>query len=146
MTAKSYSLTYDGYWREPNISSIPAQSGVYSVYACSYSVSSKKVNIRKLIYIGESRNVRDRINGHEKWPAWRRHLKAGEQICINFAPIGVDRERVEAALINHHKPPENTEYVNDFRYPQTTVATSGRNALLSARFTVYTSQRRSAFG
>ena len=145
MTAKSYSLTYDGYWRELKIGSIPAQSGVYSVYACRHNASAGTVTIRKLIYIGESQNVRDRISKHEKWNDWRRHLNAGEVLCFNFAPISVDRERVEAALINHLKPPENTEYTNTFPYPQTTVRTSGKNTLLSDKFTVHQT-RRSAFG
>ena len=33
MAAKSYSLDYDGYWRVPNISGLPANSGIYCVYA-----------------------------------------------------------------------------------------------------------------
>lgn len=144
MTAKSYSLAYDGYWREQNTGGIPSKSGVYSVYACQYNSSKGTVSLDKLIYIGESMNVHDRIKGHEKWSEWRRHLKAGQQLCFNFAPIGVDRERVEAALINYHKPPVNTEFVNNFPYSQTTVSTAGNNALLSSYFTVYTSQQRSA--
>ena len=136
VTARAYSLTYEGYWRERNKSVIPARSGVYSVYACRHSTVNNTVSIRKLIYIGESANVRDRIDGHERTTNWRRHLQPGEELCFNFAPISVDRERVEAALINHHKPPENNEYKHSFPYPQTTVSTSGRNEKLTARFTV----------
>lgn len=145
MTAKTIRLTYEGYWREPNIGGIPAKSGVYSVYACQHN-NDNTVAIRKLIYIGESSNVHDRIQAHEKWPSWRCYLQAGEQVCFNFAPIGVDRERAEASLIKHHKPPENTEFVDSFPYPQTTVYTSGRNKLLSPVFTVYTTAGLSAYG
>ncbi len=145
MNAKSYLLTYEGYWREPNIGGIPAKSGVYSVYACTHNRSTNSVALEKLIYIGESANVRNRVANHEKWQDWRRHLRPGQQLCFNFAGITTDRERVEATLINHHKPPENSEYVNHFPYPQTTVSTSGRNALLSSHFTVYTSRWRTAF-
>lgn len=142
MSAKSFSLSYDGYWREPNIDGIPTQTGVYSVYACRYNSAEKTVTLRKLIYIGEAQNARKRIHGHEKWRDWRRHLNAGEELCFNFAQVTADRQRAEAALINHHKPPENTEYVNEFPFDQTTVSTSGRNALLSARFTVHPTTRR----
>ena len=141
MTAKSYSLTYDGNWRESNFSSVPEKSGVYTVYACRYDKEKKTVSIRKLIYIGEAGNVRDRVLKHEKLPIWRQHLAYGEEICVNFAEINIDRERVEAALINHHKPPENTEYVNNFPFDQTTVSTSGENTLLSDEFTVKRSSR-----
>ena len=145
MAIKTIRLIYDGYWREPNISGIPAESGLYSVYACRYN-KANTVTILKLIYIGESSNVRDRIQGHEKWPYWRRHLHAGEQICFNFAPVSKERERAEAALIYHHKPPENTEFVDSFPYPQTTVYTSGRNALLSSAITVYTTASQLPYG
>ncbi len=145
MIAKTISLTYDGYWREPNVGGIPAQSGVYSVYACRHNVSAGTVTIRKLIYIGESRDVRARIQGHEKWRTWRQHLNPGEELCFNFAPIVTDRERAEAALIHHHKPPVNTEYVNEFPYPQTTIRTGGRSTLLDGYFTVYTTARRSLY-
>lgn len=140
MAAKNYSLKYDGYWREININGIPRQSGIYSVYACKYSVSEKTVSIRKLIYIGESENVNSRINGHEKWPDWRRHLQSGEELCLSFAPINIDRVRAEAAMIHHHKPPVNTEYVKTFPYDATTMQTSGMNSLLSNSFTVYQKQ------
>ena len=141
MTAKSYSLTYDGYWREVNARGIPAQSGIYSVYACRHNPSAKTVTVRKLVYIGEAQNVRDRISRHEKWPLWRRHLSAGEVLCFNFAPIIGGRARVEAALIHHHKPPENTEYVDTFPYEETRVSTSGKNKLLASHFTVHRTRR-----
>ena len=36
MVAKSYSLAFEGYWLEPNIARLPAKSGIYGVYACTY--------------------------------------------------------------------------------------------------------------
>ena len=73
----------------------------------------------------------------------RQHLSPGEELCFNFAPIVMDRERAEAAMINHHKPPENTEYVNEFPYPQTTLRLSGKTALLDSDLTAYTTAGRS---
>lgn len=135
--SNNFTLNYDGYWREPNVGGIPGQSGVYTVYSCTFNASEKTVSLKKVLYIGESANVKQRIANHEKWPEWKQHLRHGEQICINFAPIGsVSRERVEAALIYKHKPPVNTEYKNSFPFPQTTVSTSGKNALLHSDFTV----------
>lgn len=144
MTAKSYSLAYQGYWRDVNAKSIPAQSGVYSVYACRYNRPDDTVAIHKLIYIGEAQNVRNRVSSHEKLPIWRLHLAAGEELCFNFASIVAERVRVEAALIHRHKPPENTEYVRIFPYETTTVSTSGRNRFLASHFTVYPTKQRAA--
>ena len=144
MTAKSHSLAYQGYWREANAKFIPTQSGVYSVYACRNNRPNNSVSIRKLIYIGEAQNVRNRISSHEKLPIWRRHRATGEELCFNFAPIVVDRGHVEAALIHHHKPPENTEYVRIFPYEKTTVSASGRNMFLDSYFTVHPTAQRAA--
>ena len=141
MTVQSYQLQFDGYWREPNKGGIPEASGIYCVYTSKYNSHSDKVALNKLVYIGESQNVRERIANHEKWPNWRRHLRPGEEIAFNFAPIISGRERAEAAMINWHKPQENSEYVTEFPYDRTTITTSGKNALLTGNFTVETSQR-----
>ena len=140
MAAKSYSLDYDGYWRAPNISGLPAKSGIYCVYACVHNVTEDTVTLRRLLYIGEADNVRNRVAKHERWDDWVRELKAGEALCFNAALISpaADRERAEAAMIHHHKPPCNVEYVNAFPFDTTTVSTRGKNAKLDGYFTVHT--------
>lgn len=138
MAAKSYSVTFDGYWREPNIGGLPAKSGVYCVYACTYNAQASTVDLLKLLYIGEADDVRGRIANHEKWPAWRAKLKTGEVLCFNAAVVDGkdDRQRVEAAEIFKHKPPCNTEYGDNFPFDRTTIANSGKAALLAGQFTV----------
>ena len=140
MAAKSYSLDYHGYWRAPNISGLPAKSGIYCVYACVHNVTQKTVTLRGLLYIGEAENVRNRVAKHERWDDWVRELKVGEELCFNAALISpaADRERAEAAMIHHHKPPCNVEYVNAFPFDTTTVSTRGKNEKLDGQFTVYT--------
>lgn len=143
MAKQTYSLDYDGYWREPNKGGIPAKSGVYTVYRATYDQTANTVSLKQIIYIGESSNVQDRIKNHEKTAEWRRHLQRGEVLCFAFAPTPAgSRVRTEAALIHHHKPPANTEYVEAFPFDETTVTTVGRNALLSGRFTVYRREAR----
>lgn len=139
MAATSYALDFGGYWREPNVTGIPAVSGVYGVYACTYNVHEKTVSLRRLLYIGEAADVRGRITYHERWNDWRRALQAGEELCFNAAAISpqADRERAEAAMIHEHKPPLNIEFVHTFPYDATTVSTSGRNGLMRALFVVY---------
>jgi hypothetical protein len=137
MAAKSYSLVFNGYWREKNIAGIPKASGVYCVYACTYQSETNSLLIRLLVYIGEAGDVNDRIAKHEKWPGWRKHRQQGEELCFNFASVEAsERSRVEAALIFHHKPSENSEYKDTFPFDETTISTDGQNSLLDARFTV----------
>lgn len=138
MAVQTYSLDFDGYWRDENKGSLPAKSGVYCVYSCMHNRSEKTVSINKLIYIGEAANVNARVGGHERYNDWKRHLKSGEELCFNFGGVGAfDRDRCEAALIFKHKPPENTEYVSSFPFDQTTMQLTGQTRLLTENFTVY---------
>ncbi len=136
MAAKSYILNFKGYWPEPNIAGLPAESGIYCVYACTNHPN--EVRIRKLLYIGESDNICERVKGHERWDDWRSELQLGEVLCFNAALISPksDRERAEAAMIYEHKPPCNVEYVNHFPFDTTSIQTTGKTCLLKARFTV----------
>ena len=144
-TTSTISLTYGGYWLEPNVGGVPNESGVYSVYACKHDPVANSVTIRMLLYNGESASVRDRIRQHLSGAtgrSWKQHLRAGEVLCFAFAPIaGTIRQRAEAALIHRHKPPENTEHVHSFpwKWSPTTVRTSGQSALLDPHFTVRSS-------
>lgn len=136
MSHKTISLEFDGYWRDENSASIPNESGVYLVYACTYNTLNDTVDIDRLNYIGESAWARDRIQNHEMRAEWNRRLKTGQELCFSFAPISnPDRERAEAALIFHHKPPVNTEFTDSFPFDDTTVNSSGRCAKITPSFT-----------
>ncbi len=137
MTSQTFTIKLDGYWREPNKGSVPAKSGVYCVYSCIYNANKKTVLLSKLIYIGESEDVKNRISDHEKFPVWKKHLKSGEVLCYSFGEVAtINRARCEAAMIFHHKPPENTEYVSSFPFDKTTMKLFGETALLSTSFIV----------
>ncbi|WP_339171851.1 GIY-YIG nuclease family protein [Anoxybacillus sp. FSL W8-1294] len=137
MAEKIFNVDFKGYWREPNIRGIPEESGVYCVYECKHNVSNKTVTIHRLIYIGESDNVNERIKNHEKWDEWKQYVGLGRELCFSFGYVeSTYRERVEAALIYEHKPPVNVEYKSCFPFDKTTVKTSGANSKLKTEFTV----------
>jgi excinuclease UvrABC nuclease subunit len=148
LVQKSYSLEFDGYWLEAGLGNLPAKSGIYGVYRCTYDKVQNTVSLRELIYIGEAADVRDRVSGHNKWSAWRAQLKSGEVLCFNAALIGgeSDRQRAEAAMIFKHKPRCNTTYVDAFPFDTTTVSTSGKNALIQSSFTVQGTETAAAKG
>lgn len=141
MAEQSYYLEFGGYWRVPNKSGLPAKSGIYCVYACTYNKQTDKVTLLRVLYIGESDNVKDRVSGHERWGDWEAELNWGEVLCFTAALISPDgaRQRAEAAMIYKHEPPCNEEHVHLFPFETTTVSTSGKVALLHERFTVYRS-------
>ena len=137
MAEKTIAIEFEGYWRDENKGGIPARSGVYVVYDCTHNVSNKTVTIHKLIYIGESGNVNDRVANHEKYRDWLKHVRRGNELCFSFGGVvAADRDRAEAALIFKHKPPENDEYKNSFPFDKTTMSLSGKIALLGTHFTV----------
>ena len=137
MASKTFKVGFVGYWRESNKYCIPAESGVYCVYECTPNPKKKTVSIHKLIYIGEAWDVEDRVKSHEKKPKWKKHVRSGNELCYNFGNVeSAYRDRVEAAFIFKHKPPENTEYVDKFPFETTTIKASGRKEKLSADFTV----------
>ncbi len=140
MASQSYSLDFDGYWLETNWGSLPAKSGIYCIYAGTHNPEKNTVSLRRVLYIGESGNVRNRVpeNPRTRRDKWARELRAGEVLCASCAEISpaAARERAEAAMIFHHKPPCNVEYTENFPFDKTTIHTSGKNIHLSASFTV----------
>jgi hypothetical protein len=137
MPSKHYDIKFDGFWREPNIGGIPANSGVYCVYVCIFDAISKTVALQKLVYIGSASNVKEAVAHHDQWPKWRSYLTGDEQICISLAPVGeADRERVAAALIYEKKPPANDQFKDNFPFPAVSITTSGRNVFLTPSFNV----------
>jgi hypothetical protein len=138
MAAQTFYVNILGYWRDRNKAGIPAHSGVYFVYAATYNPENDKVTLQKIIYIGESENVNSRIESHEKYNDWKKHLSSGQELCFSTGKVdGSDRLRVEAAYVFKLKPPVNTEYKYTFPFDQTTIISTGETALLNTNFTVY---------
>jgi hypothetical protein len=137
MAAQTFNVAIGGYWRDENNSVIPKHSGVYFVYECTHNVKEKNISIHKLIYIGESGDVNDRIAKHEKRPDWLKHVGKGNELCFSTGPVeSTNRVRVEAAYIFKHKPPVNIEYRDSFPFDQTTVVSTGKTAFLNTNFTL----------
>ena len=136
MTEQTYNLEFDGYWRDAD--RIPAEPGIYGVY--TYIVNSDRTfTLKRLIYIGESVDMKDRVENHEKRKDWKKELREGEKIRFNAALTNSkeERKRAEAAMIHKHKPVCNTDYVDEFPFDTTTINTSGKNRLMKSHFTVY---------
>ena len=128
MAEQTYNLEFKGCLRVPNKNGLPAISGIYCVYECTNNVAENTVTLHRLIYIGESENINARIANHEKLPDWQRYVRTNTELCYSYTAIKEpDRFRVEAALINHHQPPVNVEYKNNFPFDKTIVQTSGRD-------------------
>jgi hypothetical protein len=137
MASQTFRNDYDGYWREVNSRGLPSSSGVYTVYECTFNKGKDTVSIHKKIYIGEAGNIKERIENHEKKEDWLEHVRKGNTLCYNAAHVDATyRERVEAALIFEHEPPENEEYTDSFPFDTTTIKTMGNNKYLKDQFII----------
>jgi hypothetical protein len=127
-------LDFKGYYTKRK--SLLEGSGIYCVYTCVDH--GETVHISKLVYVGESGTVRQRVSNHELFEEWKRQRASGEVLCYSAASISPTstRQRAEAAVIFHHKPRVNDEYKHSFPFDMTTIAITGRTKLLTPSFTV----------
>lgn len=130
-------LDFEGYWRDAHKKGIPAYSGIYLVYRCTYSSGKDKVSLKELIYIGESENVHDRIQNHDRYEDFIDQLEPGEMLCFACANVDhPDRERAESALIYKYKPILNDMSTEGFNYPPTEIICSGKHAFINDEIVV----------
>ena len=127
-------IEFKGYWTDENKTSIPNKSGIYCVHRGMDNGTT--VDLRELLYIGESGQVCDRVSSHKKRDSWISNLGYGETLIYSFGGIVFNRERAEAALIYHHKPPTNVEYKDSFTFEDTEISLSGKTNLLTEYFVV----------
>jgi hypothetical protein len=135
--AVTIALTFNGYYREEQL---PLDghnySGLYLVYA-GRRLIPKKIDLNKLLYIGESGNIAAIPKGEPNYSSWENCLKIDEILLFAFASIAPhNRKRAAAALIYYHKPLCNGEEKNHFDYPQTLIRTYGCNRFLTGSFVV----------
>ena len=140
-----YALKFDGYWKVTD-----TRAGDYPGVYCLYIGSPEIVDISRLLYIGESENIQYRIARHmqDDDMIYKLTYDACNEYPISIPPkedryyfsaakIANERDQVEAAMINYHKPPTNDTYVNDFPFPDTKVFLEGEIHGLSSEFIVY---------
>lgn len=138
MSALTLDLKFNGYWREPKISGLPAESGVFCVYLCSYNAADKAVIILRLLHIGETGNANRTVAQHPLWSTWKAAKdRSDQQICFTFAPVAaIHRHQIAAALIYAHKPITNGDFKNDFPFEATVLTINGRSSLLQKTVSV----------
>lgn len=128
---KSYSLIFNGYWREIDKSAVPSKSGIYLVYRCVYNKQSNTVGLKEIIYIGQAENVKERLDNHDRLPDFNAQLQRGEELCYSVADVSKnDLDVVENALIFAQKPILNNQLKDSFNHGAVTVKVDGRCACM----------------
>jgi excinuclease UvrABC nuclease subunit len=131
-----YQAEFKGYWHISTTLNMPDSSGIYCVYAATRNALGQPQEAQQLLYIGKASQLNDRVSNHEMKEIWAQ--QAGPHfVYISCAKVdGRSLNRFEAAMINHHQPPCNTQHKNSFGFDSTSINLSGAIALLDASFTV----------
>lgn len=142
MAEQTFNQKIDGTRREVAKSGIPKISGVYFVYEGHFDENQGTIYPKKLIYIGESEDIKDRLNKkHEHYDDWLNYVREGNTLCYSYTEVEPTiRERVEAAYIYSHQPPVNIDCKASFNYDKTTVKSSPKwdsigNSYIQSEFT-----------
>ena len=102
---KRYNINFKGYRRDCNKATLPHYSGIYMVYRCTYDSTTRKVTLKEIIYIGQAKDLCERLDKHEKYPLFLKACELGEEICYAYANISMDDlDIVENALVFAQKP------------------------------------------
>ncbi|MCR5752138.1 MAG: hypothetical protein K6G91_09250 [Kiritimatiellae bacterium] len=126
---KKYTLDFQGYYRRPEY--LLPVAGVYCVYRGIYIEHNNTVSLKQLLYIGQSKNVKEMNSIHENLDEWKAKLGVGEELQYSMATLPEqDLERCGAALIYKNKPSCNQSGVDTFSYRPTLLDIKGCAALL----------------
>lgn len=130
-TELSYQLNFQGYWRHINRAGLPAVSGVYAVYRCTYNQTTDKVTLHEIIYIGQAVDVNDRHKKHDKLSLFQSELKEGEELCYTCAEVdGRSLDLIENALVFAQKPRLNDKLVNSYDHQSAHIKLDGCTACM----------------
>jgi hypothetical protein len=128
---ESYNVTFKGYRLDDNKDSLPTYGGVYLVYCCTYNKEEDTVSLKRLIYIGQTINLHDRLCNHDRYDDFKGQLHEGEQLCYSYAAVPLeDKDVIENGLIYMQKPPLNNSLTDIFNYGDSQFIIDGACALL----------------
>ena len=132
-------LDFKGYRLENGWDSLEDVSAIYCIYSCIYDKEDDVVRGLKLLYIGESEELKTRVTNadHKGIKKARKRLRDGETLCLSYVPVdGRSRKRLENALIFEHQPIccEDDKYT--YTHETVSIKTKGKSKGLHKEFTV----------
>ena len=139
-------LKFEGLFLEKSLPLLKEKyncQGIYTVYTGIYFEKENRSELRKLLYIGETKNLSERMHEHIKNQDWKEYFKDNEVFIFAVAKLDEtlteeDRQQIEAALIYHHcKLPCNDKHTKSFGKPLTRILTSGYNDFLEKDFSAH---------
>lgn len=127
---KTYNIQIQGYYKDETRVRFPECAGIYFIYRGSLNTTSQPPSaiLNELIYIGETENLHQRHNDHDRREDFFNTLHYGEQLFYCYVQTNFaveDRKRIEAALIHELQPALNIQNQVLFNYDKTTINVLG---------------------
>lgn len=122
-------LDVQGYYRDQSRKGFPHSAGIYFVYRGVFVPHLKTVTLRELLYIGETEDLYQRHNEHDKRDKFIMKLQEDEELFYSFALTGniskKQRLRIESTLIYELRPQLNTQNIETYNYDKTIINVLG---------------------
>lgn len=129
---EKYNILFNGYRRDVNKAGLPTYSGIYIVYRCIFNEEKQTVSLKELLYIGQAKNIQERISTHDKRQEFMDALIGDEQICYSYAEVKEqDLNTVENALVYAQKPRLNKDLIDSYKYEPAQFNIEGKCSLLN---------------
>ncbi|MBI2257794.1 MAG: hypothetical protein HYU67_02730 [Flavobacteriia bacterium] len=85
-------VNIEGYWLKKNFNELPAISGIFFIYECKHVIKNDIIVLKKIIYIGESDNIKEDIKNERKLDVLFKNFSSRE-IAVSYAGILDKNER-----------------------------------------------------
>lgn len=121
-------------------SKLPHNQGIYCIYKCKpwTLLTMTFPDQKKIRYIGQAKDLYNRLAGHEKVEECQKELEDGEELYFTWALISDEKTLnvAEAALIHHFRPFHNSDFKDHFPFANTHVTVSDSVGTLNGSFCV----------
>ncbi len=89
------------------------------------------MSLKEIIYIGQAKNLNERLNNHEKYSDFQNQCKTEEELCYAYAKVDEkDLDVVENAIVFAQKPPLNTDLKDSYNHDSAGFLVEGNCSLL----------------
>lgn len=130
---KEFTIHHEpGFILDKNRYSMGKYPGIYIVYKCDYDKQNDTVNVKEVLYIGETEDLFKRHNSeipHEHYNDFVKYAGGKEHLCYGIIPLPChsdeDRKTIEAAMIHIQRPQINTDHKNHYTKPASDITMTG---------------------
>ena len=82
-----FTINVQGYYLDESRKDFPLSSGIYFVYRGIHDIERNRAILNELIYIGETDNLRQRHNEHDRREDFLNTLGEGEVLFYCYAKL-----------------------------------------------------------